>query len=61
MATDNEDQYLAAYAWRGLGETLLAMKKVDAGKTAVSQAIALFEKLGLTQEVKRTHELIEQV
>jgi tetratricopeptide (TPR) repeat protein len=61
MATDNEDHYLVAYAWRGLGETLLAMQKIEVGKTAVSQAIALFEKLGLTQEVKRTHELIEQV
>ncbi len=57
IATTNEDHYLAAYAWRGLGETLLAMDKIQAGNTAVSQAIKLFEKLGLTQEVERTAKL----
>ena len=54
IAAGNEDHYLAAYAWRGLGETLLAMGKMDRGKTAVSQAITLFTKLGLDQEVERT-------
>ena len=54
IATENDDHYLAAYAWRGLGETLLAMGEVHEGKTAVSQAITLFTKLGLDQEVERT-------
>lgn len=59
IATENEDHYLAAYAWRGLGETLLAMEKVDAGRAAIAQAITLFEKLGLTQEAERTAKLID--
>ncbi|MFZ0545281.1 MAG: tetratricopeptide repeat protein [Candidatus Promineifilaceae bacterium] len=60
IANNNEDHYLAAYAWRGLGETLLAMNKLEAGKAAVSQSIALFEKLGLTQEIERTVKLINE-
>jgi len=61
IANDNEDHYLAAYAWRGLGETLLAMEKIEVGKTAVSQALTLFEKLGLAQEVERTYKLIDDL
>jgi tetratricopeptide (TPR) repeat protein len=61
IATDNEDHFLAAYAWRGLGETLLAMNNMEAGKTAVSQSITLFEKLGLTQEIERTFKLIDEL
>ena len=57
IANENEDHYLAAYAWRGLGKTLLAMGKIEVGKTAVSEALKLFEKLGLTQEVARTRQL----
>jgi tetratricopeptide (TPR) repeat protein len=61
IANNNEDHYLAAYAWRGLGETLLAMNKMEAGKKAVSQAIILFENIGLTQEVERTRRLIDEL
>ena len=61
MAIDNEDHYLAAYAWRGLGETQLAMKKMEEGKTAVSQAITLFERLGFTKEVEQTYKLIDSL
>jgi tetratricopeptide (TPR) repeat protein len=61
IATDNEDHFLAAYAWRGLGETLLSMNNMEAGKTAVSQSITLFEKLGLTQEIERTFKLIDEL
>lgn len=61
MAINNEDHFLAAYAWRGLGETLLAMNRMEAGKTAVSQATALFKKLGLDQEVERTDRLVDEL
>jgi tetratricopeptide (TPR) repeat protein len=61
IANDNEDHFLSAYVWRGLGETLLAMGKIEAGKTAVSEAIVLFEKLGLTQEVERTIQLMDEL
>jgi hypothetical protein len=37
------------------------MNKMEAGKKAVSQAIILFENIGLTQEVERTRRLIDEL
>lgn len=58
LATHNEDHFMAAYAWRSLGEVLLTVGREVEGETAVHQALAQFEALGMTQEVARTQQLL---
>jgi tetratricopeptide (TPR) repeat protein len=59
IATENQDHFLAAYAWRGLGETLVMAEKRKQGEAAFIRAATLFEQLGLSQELERTNEMFE--
>lgn len=54
LATENEDRFLQGYGWRELGITHAVAGSNDDAQTAFANAIALFEKMGLQNEVEKT-------
>ncbi len=57
IATANGDRFMAAYAWRALGQTQLAQNRSIEAKEALQQAIELFTSLNLAHEVETTQAL----
>ena len=58
MARQNNDPYLEAYAWRALGETLMAQSAEAAARSAYEQALTLFEEMDNETEVAKTRQLL---
>lgn len=58
IATDNGDRFMAAYAWRALGEAQLAQNRSAEGKQALQTAVALFTELDLTHEAEAAQKLL---
>ena len=50
IAEQNEDEYMSAYAWRGLGQVYKKQKKRQKGETALTRALDLFRRLQLDKE-----------
>ena len=59
-ATNSEDNYIAAYAYRALGKTQLAQGEEDAAEKMINQAIQLFEAMGIKEEAKTTKALLKE-
>ncbi len=59
LAEQNQDPYLAAYAWRALGQIRHALRRPDAARHAFVAAIALFGELGLENEIAKTRSAAE--
>ena len=57
IAAANGDRFMAAYAWRALGQTQLAQNRSIEAKEALQQAIELFTSLNLAHEVEMTQAL----
>lgn len=53
LAEANEDQYLAAYAWRALARLYSAQGETEEAAAAMETAIALFEAMNLMHEVEQ--------
>jgi tetratricopeptide (TPR) repeat protein len=60
IAEANDDSYLLAFAWRALGEVLQARGEHEQAQTAFTQAVALFRRLNLEEEVRHTLALAGQ-
>lgn len=58
IAQENHDPYLEAYVWRALGETRAAQEKPEAAREAFTQALALFEEMGIQAEAAKTKALL---
>ena len=61
MAASNDDAYLLAFAWRALGEVYLAQNRAPEAQAALTQALALFQRLNIADEVRQTETVIEQL
>lgn len=57
-AQANDDKYMAAYAWRAMGEVLREQQETARGQQAIGQAFKLFEELGMAQEIEQTRALL---
>lgn len=60
LAHDNGDRYLEAYAWRAIGDLLLAHDRPGDGRAALQIALHQFEKLGMSQETTATQQLLQE-
>lgn len=58
IADQNQDRFLAAYAWRVLGRVLLAQGHQSDAHAALDQAIESFVALDLVQEVEKTRAMV---
>lgn len=58
IASENGDRYMEAYAWRALGEVLLAQEKFAQGRESIETALQQFTALNLTQEVEMTRRIM---
>ena len=58
MAETNDDTYLLAFAWRALGEVYVATQQQASADAAFAQALELFQRLNIAEEVRRTEELM---
>ncbi|GAB4195966.1 MAG: hypothetical protein OHK0022_13080 [Roseiflexaceae bacterium] len=54
LAEQNQDPYLAAYAWRALGQVRQTQRRPDAARVAFAAAVELFGELGLAHEIAKT-------
>ena len=61
VASQNHDPYLEAYAWRALGETLAALAQGEKARQTFTQALTLFEEMGIEAEAAKTQALLSQV
>lgn len=61
MAESNDDAYLLAFAWRALGEVYLAQTREPDAHAALAQALALFQRLNIADEVRQTETVIQQL
>ncbi|GAB4125503.1 MAG: hypothetical protein Fur005_46920 [Roseiflexaceae bacterium] len=57
IAEANDDAYLQAFAWRALATVHYALQEHAAARQALTQARALFEQLGIAEEVRETDRL----
>jgi len=60
VAEQNQDRYLAAYAWRALGRVKQAQRQPGAAQAAFAAAVERFAELGLDHEVANTPALGER-
>lgn len=60
IAETNDDSYLAAFAWRALGEVARAQGDEPRAQTAFGQALELFEQLEIAEEARATASLAAQ-
>ena len=58
MAEANDDTYLLAFAWRALGEVYTASEEPAKAEAALAQALELFRRLDIPDEIRRTEELM---
>ena len=58
MAETNDDTYLLAFAWRALGEVYTASQQPAMAEAALAQALELFRRLNIPDEIRRTEELM---
>lgn len=61
LAQQNRDQFLEAYAWRGLGQLYWALGQGQTARVALNKALELFEVLGLTSEIESTQQLVVEL
>lgn len=61
IAQENGDRFMAAYAWRALGDVQLAASQPDKATDSWQQALSLFESLQLDQEIEITKCAMEQI
>lgn len=57
LAQENDDRYLAAYAWRALAKYYQTANKGDLAGESITRAIDLFHNLGLPHEVEKCKSL----
>lgn len=57
IAEMNDDSYLAAFAWRALGETALARGDNAQAEQCFAHALTLFQRLNLPDEIRETERL----
>ena len=57
IAEGNDDTYLLAFAWRALGEVYAVRGKVPQADAAFGQAMELFQRLNIAEEVRQTEQL----
>lgn len=57
LATINNDRYQLAFAWRALGEVARAQGSEERAGPAFAEAIELFRKLQLADEVRHAEDL----
>lgn len=60
QAEENEDRYMAAYAWRAWGEVRLAQAEQPEGREAIGKALQLFISLGMAQEEEVTRRILSK-
>ncbi len=58
MVQENGDTYMLAYVQRLLGEILIAENQKQAGQKLLQEAIAVFTKLDIKQEIEQTEKLL---
>ena len=61
QAHSNDDLYMAAYAWRALGNVLLKQGQAEAGQNALQEACRQFKELGLSSELEKTERLLAKI
>lgn len=61
IAAGNEDLYIEAYAWRGLGEAYSQNGETALGQPALAKAITLFQQLNLPDEIANTKTVMTQL
>lgn len=61
IAEDNDDTYLLAFAWRALGEVYAVRGKRAQADAAFGQALELFQRLSIAEEVRQTEQLAGKV
>nr|MBA3469910.1 tetratricopeptide repeat protein [Herpetosiphonaceae bacterium] len=59
IAQANTDPYIAAFAWRSMGEVHAAVHDQPKARAAFEQSLELFSALRLAPEVERTRALLE--
>jgi tetratricopeptide (TPR) repeat protein len=59
LAEINDDLYLLAFAWRALGEVMRAQGHKARAEQAFAQALDLFRRLQIDEEVRRTEVLVD--
>ncbi len=57
VAEENQERFLGGYAWRALGRVYLAQHREQEARDALATAIALFDALGLANQVAQTRAL----
>ena len=60
LAEQNDDAYLAAFAWRALGEVYMAQQENNEAANALARALAIFQDLEIVEEVRQTKQLLSQ-
>ncbi|MEZ4768103.1 MAG: tetratricopeptide repeat protein [Caldilineales bacterium] len=58
MAEANDDTYLLTFAWRALGEVYTHTARAGDAQAALAEALELFERLAIAEEVRRTREMM---
>lgn len=54
IAIENQDPFLEAYGWRAMGQVQQAQQGKIEAKADFDKAIALFEEMGLENEIEKT-------
>ncbi len=60
IAEENGDRFMAAYAWRALGDVQMAASQSEEAVNSWQQALSLFESMQLTQEIEVTKRALER-
>ena len=58
-AKENQDGIIGAFGWRGLGEVYQRQGKVEMAQDAFREALILFERQGMQNEVNKTQRLLD--
>jgi tetratricopeptide (TPR) repeat protein len=58
LGEGRHDQRIGGYAWRVLGQVLIAAERPDHAREALQQSLERFQHLNLPPEVERTNELL---
>jgi len=58
LAIENQDPFLEAYGWRALGQVYQSQQDEIEAKASFDKAIALFEEMGLENEIEKTQAMV---
>jgi tetratricopeptide (TPR) repeat protein len=61
IAQQNDDPFMVAYAQRALGQAYLATSDVDSAYKHIHSALALFQQLGIPDEITNTEQMIAAI